>query len=75
MYNIFKGLITALITPFKDNKLDLYALERILKHQIKHEVDAVVIAGSTGAQTSISLAGRGLGVAPSVEIVNKRIPI
>ncbi|BBJ31556.1 4-hydroxy-tetrahydrodipicolinate synthase [Rickettsia asiatica] len=75
MYNIFKGLITALITPFKDNKLDLYALERILKHQIKHEVDAVLITGSTGEGSSLSFEEYKLLLQTSVEIVNKRIPI
>ncbi|WCR57160.1 4-hydroxy-tetrahydrodipicolinate synthase [Rickettsia asembonensis] len=75
MNNIFKGLITAAITPFKDNKLDLYALERILKHQIKHEVDAVLIAGSTGEGSSLSFEEYKLLLQTSVEIVNKRIPI
>ena len=75
MYNIFKGLITALITPFKDNKLDLYALERILKHQIKHEVDAILITGSTGEGSSLSFEEYKLLLQTSVEIVNKRIPI
>ncbi|WP_392506436.1 4-hydroxy-tetrahydrodipicolinate synthase [Rickettsia sp. 2024-CO-Wats] len=75
MHNIFKGLITALITPFKDNKLDLYALERIIKHQIKHEVDAVLIAGSTGESSSLSFEEYKLLLQTSVEIVNKCIPI
>ncbi|AAL03133.1 MULTISPECIES: 4-hydroxy-tetrahydrodipicolinate synthase [spotted fever group] len=75
MHNIFKGLITALITPFKDNKLDLYALERIVKHQIKHEVDAVLIAGSTGESSSLSFEEYKLLLQTSVEIVNKCIPI
>ncbi|MCZ6884274.1 MAG: dihydrodipicolinate synthase family protein, partial [Rickettsia endosymbiont of Ixodes ricinus] len=75
MYNIFKGLITALITPFKDNKLDLYALERILKHQIKHEVDAVLIAGSTGEGSSLSFAEYKLLLQTSVEIKSNGIRI
>ena len=54
MNKIFKGLITAIITPFlvpcqrsrlrfkhiKDNKIDVVALEKILEYQIKHNVVA-----------------------------------
>ncbi|MGX6960888.1 MAG: 4-hydroxy-tetrahydrodipicolinate synthase [Rickettsia endosymbiont of Pentastiridius leporinus] len=75
MNNIFKGLITASITPFKDNKLDLEALEKILKYQIKNEVDAVLVAGSTGEGSSLSFEEYKLLLQTSVEIVNKRIPI
>ncbi|AAU03892.1 4-hydroxy-tetrahydrodipicolinate synthase [Rickettsia typhi] len=75
MYNIFKGLITALITPFKNNKLDLYAFESILNQQIKHEVDAVLIAGSTGEANSLSFEEYKLLLKTSVEIVNNRMPI
>lgn len=75
MNNIFKGLITASITPFKENKLDLEALEKILKYQIKNEVDAILIAGSTGEGSSLSFEEYKLLLQTSVEIVNKRIPL
>lgn len=75
MNNIFKGLITAIITPFKNNKLDLESLEKILEHQIKAEVNAVVIAGSTGEGSSLNLEEYKLLLQTSKNIVNKRIPI
>jgi len=75
MNNIFKGLITAVITPFKDNKLDLDALEKILEYQIKHKVDGVLIAGSTGEGSSLSFEEYKLLLQTSKDIVNKRIPI
>ncbi|AFB21148.1 4-hydroxy-tetrahydrodipicolinate synthase [Rickettsia canadensis] len=75
MHNIFKGLITAAITPFKDNTLDLDALEKILEHQIKYEVDGVLIAGSTGECSNLSFEEYKLLLQTSLEIVNKRIPI
>lgn len=75
MNNIFKGLITAIITPFKNNKLDLEALEKILEYQIKSEVNAVIIAGSTGEGSSLSFEEYKLLLQTSRDIVNKRIPI
>lgn len=75
MNNIFKGLITAIITPFKDNKLDLDALEKILNHQINAEVNAIVIAGSTGEGSSLSFEEYKLLLQTAKDIINKRIPV
>ncbi|WP_341795054.1 4-hydroxy-tetrahydrodipicolinate synthase [Rickettsia endosymbiont of Rhinocyllus conicus] len=75
MNNIFKGLITAIITPFKNNKLDLDALEKILEYQINAEVNAVVIAGSTGEGSSLSFEEYKLLLQTAKDIINKRIPI
>lgn len=51
---IFKGIITALITPFKDGKIDLKALEKLIGKQAAAGVDGVVIGGSTGEGSSLS---------------------
>lgn len=75
MNNIYQGLITAIITPFKNNKLDLESFEKILEHQIKAKVNAVVIAGSTGEGSSLSFEEYKLLLQTSKDIINKRIPI
>ncbi|MCC8369107.1 MAG: 4-hydroxy-tetrahydrodipicolinate synthase [Rickettsia endosymbiont of Oxypoda opaca] len=75
MQNIFKGLITAIITPFKNNKLDLTSLEKILKYQMAAETDGVVVAGSTGEGSSLSFEEYKLLLQASMEIVNKRISV
>ncbi len=73
--NIFKGLITAIITPFKDNKLDFVSLEKILNYQIDNKVDGVVIAGSTGEGPSLSLQEYQSLLEIAVEITKKRTQI
>ena len=75
MKKIFKGLITAIITPFKDNKIDIIALEKILEYQIKHNVDGVVLAGSTGEGMSLTIEEYQRLIRSGLEIVKKRIPI
>jgi len=75
MNNIFKGLITAIITPFKNNKLDLESLEKILEYQIKAKVDAVLVAGSTGEGSSLSFEEYKLLLQTAKDIINNRIPI
>jgi 4-hydroxy-tetrahydrodipicolinate synthase len=42
------GAITALITPFRDGKLDLPALERLVEAQISAGIDGLVPCGTTG---------------------------
>ncbi|MFU7502371.1 MAG: 4-hydroxy-tetrahydrodipicolinate synthase [Candidatus Tisiphia sp.] len=73
--NIFKGLITAIITPFKDNKLDVVSLEKILNYQIDNKVDGVVIAGSTGEGPSLTLQEYQSLLEIAVEITKNRTQI
>lgn len=45
---IFRGVATALITPFKNGKIDYSALEKIIEIQIASGIDALVVGGTTG---------------------------
>lgn len=71
--NIFNGLITAIITPFKNNKLDLGSLEKIINYQIDNNVDGVVVAGSTGEGNSLTLQEYQSLLQASKVIAQKRI--
>lgn len=75
MHKIFEGLITAVITPFQHNKLDLEALEKILERQISAKVDGLILAGTTGESNSLSFSEYQLLLETGVKIVNRRIPI
>lgn len=45
---IFRGSGTALITPFKDGKIDYISYREIIKQQIRNGTDALIVAGTTG---------------------------
>ncbi len=51
---MFTGTYTALVTPFKDGKVDEPALERLIKAQIKGGVDGIVPVGTTGESPTLS---------------------
>ena len=51
---IFKGVATALITPFKNDTIDKEALERLINMQIDGGVEALVIGGTTGEAATLS---------------------
>lgn len=45
---IFKGVCTALVTPFKNGEVDYLALNLLLQRQIDSGVSAIVVLGTTG---------------------------
>lgn len=48
------GSMTALITPFKNGKVDLVKYEELIKRQIANGVDAVSPVGTTGESATLS---------------------
>ncbi|MFW5719051.1 MAG: 4-hydroxy-tetrahydrodipicolinate synthase [Halanaerobium sp.] len=56
---MFKGVGTALITPFKENgEVDYQMFEKILEHQLENDIDALVVLGTTGESPTVHLAER-----------------
>src|SRR5947199_4327250 len=51
---MFSGTYTAVVTPFKDGKVDELALERLGRAQIKGGVDGIVPVGTTGESPTLS---------------------
>src|SRR5438128_14277 len=51
---MFRGTYTAMVTPFKDGKVDEPALERLIKAQIKAGVDGIVAVGTTGESATLA---------------------
>ena len=54
MKKILKGAMTALITPFKDGKLDEATYEKLIARQIKNGIDVVVPVGTTGESATLT---------------------
>ena len=55
---IFRGVGTALITPFRNGIIDYTALSRIIEMQIEAGVDAIIIGGTTGEASTLTDAER-----------------
>lgn len=49
----FKTTITALATPFKNNKLDLASLEKLVQYQLENQIGGFVINGTTGESPTL----------------------
>ena len=55
---IFKGVGTALISPFKNVRIDFLSLERIIENQINAKIPALIIGGTTGEAATLSAVER-----------------
>jgi 4-hydroxy-tetrahydrodipicolinate synthase len=50
---MFTGTYTAIVTPFRNGKLDEPAFERLIKLQVKAGVDGIVPVGTTGESPTV----------------------
>ena len=73
--SLFKGCATALITPFKDGKIDYVSMGKIIENQIKEGVDALVVCGTTGEASTLSDKEKFQLVKFTVDLVRNRIPV
>lgn len=55
MANKFEGVITALITPFKEGKVDHDSFRKLLRAQVEAGVSGFVINGTTGESPTLTL--------------------
>ena len=72
---IFKGCGTALVTPFTYDGINFEELRKLIEFQILEGADSLIICGTTGESSTMSLEEKKLVIEFSIKIANKRIPI
>ena len=72
---VFTGVATALITPFQKGKIDYPALDRLLEKQIDGCVDAILVAGTTGEGSTLSMEEYRDLVQYAKEKIGGRLPL
>lgn len=73
--HLFKGVITALITPLRDGNVDEAAFKKLLERQIAAGVHGVVPMGTTGESATLHLDEHKRVVEMCVEIAAGRIRV
>jgi 4-hydroxy-tetrahydrodipicolinate synthase len=72
---MFKGSITALITPFRNGKLDEAAFARFVEWQITEGTHGLVPVGTTGESPTLDFDEHKRVIDITVEVAKKRVPV
>ena len=70
-----KGIYTALVTPFKDGKLDEKAFRNLIEFQLKGGINGVVPCGTTGEAPTLSYEEHEKVIELTVKYVNGKVPV
>lgn len=72
---MFTGTHTALVTPFRDGKLDEASLRRLIQLQVKGGVDGLVPVGTTGESPTLSYEEHLRVIELAAKFADGRIPV
>lgn len=70
-----RGSYTPLVTPFRNGKVDFDRFTRLIERQIREGSHGIVVAGTTGEATSLSIQEREELFRTSVRTTAGRIPV
>jgi len=72
---MLKGAITALVTPFKNDRIDEEAYRALIERQIREGIHGLVPCGTTGESPTLSHAEHKRVVSICIDQVKKRVPV
>ena len=72
---MFKGSIVAIVTPFKDGKIDEHAYRELIEFQIENGTSAIVPCGTTGESATLNIGEHGRVIDIAISAVNNRVPV
>lgn len=72
---LFKGCGTAISTPFDDNGVNLKEFEKLVESQIENKVDSIIVCGTTGESSTMTLDEKLSTIECAVKTANRRVPI
>lgn len=72
---IFKGCGTAIVTPFTENGVNFEEFKKLIEFQIENGADSIIVCGTTGESSTMTLEEKQQTIKFAIEVANKRIPI
>jgi len=75
MKKSFEGSIVAMVTPFRDGKVDEAKIRELVEFHVKNGTDAIVPCGTTGESPTLSHAEHKRVVEVTIEAAAGRIPV
>ena len=71
----FQGAITAMVTPFRDGKVDDSRLREQIEYQIRNGINGLVPVGTTGESPTLDFPEHERVIQITVTIANRRVPV
>ncbi|GAB4363072.1 MAG: 4-hydroxy-tetrahydrodipicolinate synthase [Deltaproteobacteria bacterium] len=72
---MFQGAIVATVTPFRNGKLDVAALKKLVKHQIESGTDGIVPCGTTGESATLSFDEHERVIDTVIQAAGGKVPV
>ena len=73
---MFKGSGVAIVTPFyEDGSIDYDSLRKLLNWHVEEKTDAIVITGTTGEATTLTMDEQLAVIAFTLKVIDGRIPV
>ncbi len=71
----FRGLGTALVTPFRHGEIDRDAWEKLIRFQLDGGTDALVVCGTTGEAPTLTREEKKTLIASAVSLAAGQVPV
>lgn len=72
---MFRGAMVAIVTPFKNDRIDEEALRDLIEFQIANGTDAIVPCGTTGESATLTHEEHDRVIEITIDAVKKRVPV
>jgi 4-hydroxy-tetrahydrodipicolinate synthase len=72
---MISGAMTAMVTPFREGRLDESRLREQVEHQIKGGIDALVPVGTTGESPTVDFKEHARVIELTVQYARGRVPV
>src|SRR3989441_6165879 len=72
---MFTGTLIAIVTPFRNGKVDERAFGDLIEWQIANGTNGIVPCGTTGESATLSHQEHHRVIELTVEVVNRRVPV
>lgn len=70
-----EGCLTAIVTPFRDGRVDFESLAKLVDWQIEQGVDGIVAVGTTGESATLDVEEHVAVIAAAVKAARGRVPV
>lgn len=75
MRSLFEGIGVAIVTPFKEGKIDYSAFKKLIEKNIYEGAKAIIVLGTTGESSTITEDERGMLIAYAKRVIAGRVKL